>query len=357
MRLTKASSTFLVILCLPEISSSFLVSKKVYSSIGSTRSTQRGTYYPSSLILNMSSSSSPTFMEALSDAVKEQTEAEAVEMGPATGGGAGGGGGASISAAVDKVTGTKYFIKSANLSSGGGKMLKAEYLGVKEMSEAGAIRVPTPIAYGEWNGRGFVVFEYLNFCGGGNGEERGRQLARMHRKISEKGFGFHVDNTIGATPQPNLPWKDDWADFWDEHRLGHMLKLTGNAGLSSADVETLRAKTRELLSHKPEPSLIHGDLWGGNAGYAKVDGGIVVPVIFDPATYYGDREADVAMTSLFGGFGGDFYAGYEEEWPLPEGHDKRKVVYNLYHILNHEVLFGGMYRGQARQMINQIMNM
>jgi fructosamine-3-kinase len=124
-------------------------------------------------------------------------------------------------------------------------------------------------------------------------------------------------NTIGATPQPNLPWVEDWADFWDQHRLGHMLKLTGNAGLSGGDVEKLRTKTRQLLSHKPEPSLLHGDLWGGNKSYAEVDGK-VLPIIFDPATYYGDREADVAMTYLFGGFGADFYEGYKSEWPLPE---------------------------------------
>ena len=141
----------------------------------------------------------------------------------------------------------------------------------------------------------------------------------MHRSTSDKGFGFDVDNTIGATPQPNLPWMADWADFWDTHRLEHMLKLTGNCGMNAKDVEALRQKTRELLSHQPAPSLLHGDLWGGNKGFCKrKDDGATVPVIFDPATYYGDREADVAMTYVFGGFTGDFYKGYESEWPLPE---------------------------------------
>jgi len=134
-----------------------------------------------------------------------------------------------------------------------------------------------------------------------------------------------------------------------------MLKLTGNAGLDNKKVAALRQKTRELLSHNPVPSIIHGDLWGGNKGYAKGGGGGMVPVIFDPATYYGDREADVAMTYLFGGFGADFYKGYEEEWPLPNGHEKRRTVYNLYHILNHDVLFGGMYLRQAQGMIDQIL--
>jgi fructosamine-3-kinase len=139
---------------------------------------------------------------------------------------------------------------------------------------------------------------------------------QMHRHASDKGSGFYVDNTIGATPQPNLPWMDDWANFWDEHRLGHMFKLTGNAGLTDEKVEQLRQKTRELLSHKPAPSVVHGDLWGGNKGFCEKDG-TAIPVIFDPATYYGDREVDLAMTYVFGGFGPDFHEGYNSEWPLP----------------------------------------
>jgi fructosamine-3-kinase len=134
-----------------------------------------------------------------------------------------------------------------------------------------------------------------------------------------------------------------------------MLRLTGNAGMDAEKVKKLEEKTRELLSHKPAPSLIHGDLWGGNKAFCKGEGGKTIPVIFDPATYYGDREADVAMTYVFGGFSGDFYKGYEDEWPLPEGHEKRRTVYNLYHILNHDVLFGGMYLNQARGMIDQIL--
>lgn len=251
-------------------------------------------------------------MDAMSIEVSKVLGRE-VKLTAATGGGASGGGGASTSAVMDPETSTKYFVKAA---WGEIDMLRAEYLGIKEMSESQTIRVPTPIAFGKTGSKAFVLFEYLNFCGGGSGYDMGVQLAKMHRCISDKGFGFHIDNTIGATPQPNLPWMDDWADFWDTHRLGHMLKLTDNAGY--ADVEELRAKTRELLSHNPAPSLLHGDLWGGNKSYAREEDGTVVPVIFDPATYYGDREADIAMTYVFGGFGADFYEGYESEWPLPE---------------------------------------
>ncbi len=299
-------------------------------------------------------------MDSMSKACTDALGREVI-LKPTRGGGASGGGGASVSAAIDESTGEKYFIKSASACGGGSSMLRAEYIGVKEMFQTDTIKVPKPIAFGEHHGAprdvAFVVFEYLEFSGGGSGFELGQNLAKMHRSFSDnKKFGFHVDNTIGATPQPNLPWVDNWADFWDEYRLGHMLKLTGNAGLDKSKVEELRKKTRLLLSHNPEPSLIHGDLWGGNKGYAKVNGS-TVPVIFDPATYYGDREADIAMTYVFGGFGPDFYDGYESEWPLPEGHDKRRTVYNLYHILNHEVLFGGMYLRQAQGMIDQILKM
>jgi fructosamine-3-kinase len=246
-----------------------------------------------------------------------------------TGGGFSGGGGASTNTVVDATTKTKYFLKSASATSAA--MLRAEYLGVQEMANSQTIRVPTPICCfpsqedeERPQRHAFVVFEYLQFCSGGSDTthllERtmGVQLAKMHRCLSDRGFGFYVDNTIGATLQPNLPWKDDWADFWDTHRLGHMLDLTDNAGFSDDDIQTLRLQTKTLLSHNPAPSLLHGDLWGGNKGFAREADGTVVPVIFDPATYYGDREADIAMTHLFGGFGSAFYQGYESEWPLPE---------------------------------------
>jgi fructosamine-3-kinase len=133
------------------------------------------------------------------------------------------------------------------------------------------------------------------------------------------------------------------------------VEATNNVGMSSEKIEKMREKTKELLSHNPQPSLIHGDLWGGNKGFCKSSDGKVVPCIFDPAVYYGDREADIAMTYVFGGFSKDFYNGYESEWPLPEGHEKRRAIYELYHILNHDVLFGGGYASQARGMIEKIL--
>lgn len=296
-------------------------------------------------------------MDVMSEAVGKSLGRDNVCLESTRGAGVGGGGGASVSAAIDKESGDKYFIKTAPVARGGGKMLRAEYLGIKEMADTKTIRVPQPIAYGEGGplNSAFVVFEYLELSGGGSGYELGVQLAKMHRCYSESGdFGFHIDNTIGATPQPNK-WTSDWADFWDVHRLGHMLKLTNNCGCNDATIEKLRSKTRELLSeHEVQPSLLHGDLWGGNKAYAKIDGK-ATPVIFDPATYYGDREAEIAMTYVFGGFANDFYDGYESEYPLAEGHEKRRTSYELYHILNHAVLFGGGYRNQAKGMIEQIL--
>jgi fructosamine-3-kinase len=323
--------------------------------LGSARYALVSAFAPESFqrrgLASLQMSSSADYMDVLSKTVSDALD-RPVTLKPASGGGYSGGGGATTSAVVDQED-TKYFVKAA---SGGHDMLRAEYLGVKEMSETKTIRVPTPVCFGDFQNRAFAVFEYLEFKGGGSQYELGQKLAQMHRCVSDKAFGFHVDNTIGATHQPNTPWMENWADFWDEHRLGHMLRLTGNAGLANSKIEELRTKTRELLSHNPAPSLVHGDLWGGNKAFCQ-DGEKVVPVIFDPATYYGDREVDVAMTYVFGGFNGDFYEGYESEWPLPAGHEKRRTVYNLFHILNHDILFGGMYLRQAQGMIDQILRL
>ena len=107
-----------------------------------------------------------------------------------------------------------------------------------------------------------------------------------------------------------------------------------------------------FVDHDPVPSMLHGDLWGGNYGALR-DG---TPVIFDPAFYYGDREADLAMTTLFGGFGGQFYTAYNEAWPLDDGYEVRKIFYNIYHIINHLNLFGGGYHGQAISMLERVLS-
>eukprot|EP00638_Chattonella_subsalsa_P009737 CAMPEP_0117754968 /NCGR_PEP_ID=MMETSP0947-20121206/13164_1 /TAXON_ID=44440 /ORGANISM="Chattonella subsalsa, Strain CCMP2191" /LENGTH=339 /DNA_ID=CAMNT_0005574197 /DNA_START=139 /DNA_END=1158 /DNA_ORIENTATION=- len=263
--------------------------------------------------------------------------------------GAGGGGGASVGTIKDSISGKQYFYKSTNLF--GYEMLRAEFEGIKAMHETNTIKVPEPICKGTSQNNAFVVFEHLNMGGGGSLKQMGQELAAMHRNTSPNGkFGFHIDNTCGATPQPNT-WEETWADFYCIYRLDHMIRLCERDGASFPNKKELRDKVHAILSeHNPVPSLVHGDLWSGNKGFA--DG---KPVIFDPATYYGDREVDIAMSYLFGSFGSDFYSAYEEAWPISPGFEQRKTIYNLYHILNHFVLFGGGYIGQAQSMISRIM--
>jgi fructosamine-3-kinase len=174
----------------------------------------------------------------------------------------------------------------------------------------------------------------------------------MHRATKQR-FGWDRDNTIGSTPQHNAEHAD-WVTFWSEQRLGFQLDLAarnGYRGRLQKRGDLLRQQLGALLEHSPVASLLHGDLWGGNIAYAA-DG---QPVIFDPACYYGDREADLAMTELFGGFGGTFRAAYEEAWPLSPGYPVRKQLYNLYHIVNHLNLFGGGYLSQAESMIDRLL--
>ena len=164
-------------------------------------------------------------------------------------------------------------------------MLQAEFLGVQAIANTKTLKCPQPIACGvyEPTNTAFLIMEYLEFCSaGGSHYDLGQQLAQMHRSSScenPQAFGFGVDNTIGATPQPNLPMRDNWADFWVEHRLNHMLELTTrNARENETTIQKLRETTRRLLSHDPCPSLLHGDLWGGNKGFCEDDEtGSIVP--------------------------------------------------------------------------------
>lgn len=251
--------------------------------------------------------------------------------------------------------GTHYFVKTN--SADGLKMFAAEAEGLAAMADAEAVRVPHPICWGAASGQAWLVMEYIEF--GREGSQTaallGRQLAQMHRATST-GFGWHRDNTIGSTPQSNTPLYDDWAAFWRERRLGPQLELADGNGFTGS----LQRKGERLMTdldalfagYSPQPSLLHGDLWGGNsAADEKGD-----PVIFDPAVYYGDREADLAMTELFGGFSPAFYDAYNEAWPLDAGYRQRRELYNLYHILNHANLFGIGYASQAESMLDRLLS-
>lgn len=245
-----------------------------------------------------------------------------------------------------------FFVKlnSASLA----EMFAAEALGLQEMWNTQTIRVPQPICWGTAESSAYIVLEWLDLGRSGSAgvwEEMGRQLAAMHKATHPKGFGWERNNTIGSTPQIN-DWKKDWTQFFAEYRIGYQLKLARRQGGDFSQGESLLKAMPELLAdHHPQPSLVHGDLWSGNASVTASG----EAVILDPATYYGDREVDIAMTELFGGFPGSFYRGYNEVWPLDSGYQKRKTLYNLYHILNHFNLFGGGYESQANRMIEQIL--
>jgi len=235
-------------------------------------------------------------------------------------------------------------------------MFEAEAEGLAAMAEAEAVRVPAPICTGRLDGQAFIAMEYLDMGAGGGGAamaQLGRELADMHRHTRSR-FGWHRDNTIGATPQPNEE-NPDWLAFWREQRLGYQLRLAQRRGIGHRVLdkgERLLADLEAFFTdYRPEASLLHGDLWSGNYGVTREG----APVIFDPAVYFGDREADMAMTELFGSFGRVFYDAYNEAWPLDAGYRVRRTFYNLYHILNHFNLFGGGYATQAESMMDTLL--
>ncbi len=261
--------------------------------------------------------------------------------------------GGDISEAFTLGDGTRTFFVKTQPAPRLPAVFEAEAAGLAELAAAHAVRVPQVICQGIADDHAYLVLEYLLLDGRGDAALLGRQLAQQHR-VNAAQFGGPCDNWIGATPQPNA-WLDDWVEFWRIHRLGFQLKLAAQNGYGGAlqrDGETLMARLGEFfIGYRPQPALLHGDLWGGNHGFLA-DG---TPVIFDPATYYGDRECDLAMSELFGGFASGFYAAYREAWPLDVGYATRRTLYNLYHILNHANLFGGSYAAQAHRMTLQLL--
>jgi len=231
----------------------------------------------------------------------------------------------------------------------------AEAEGLRELGATRTLRVPAVLATGIVDAAAFLALEWIEPGMADPACERrlGAGLAALHSTSASR-FGWCQDNTIGRTPQANA-WSTDWVEFFRERRLRPQLMLAtrnGFARLLAARGERLLAALPALLAgHSPRCSLLHGDLWGGN-WLASATG---EPVLIDPAVYYGDREADLAMTHLFGGFGTAFYRAYDEAAPLPAGAALRAELYNLYHVLNHANLFGGGYASQARAIIDRLL--
>ena len=210
----------------------------------------------------------------------------------------------------------------------------AEADGLRALRAAG-ISVPRPISSGICGQHAYLVLEYLDLTGTADFAALGRMLAAGHRRTGAQ-YGWHRDNYLGSTPQQNRA-SSDWGAFWLERRIRPQIERARANGFR-LDLP----RTGVLGRHAPAASLLHGDLWRGNAGFTARG-----PVLFDPAVYYGDREADLAMTELFGGFPREFYRAYQETWPLEEGYERRKHLYNLYHLLNHLNLFGRGYLAQV----------
>ena len=263
------------------------------------------------------------------------------------------GGGDINSAYKLQAEGVVWFIKlnRANLLD----MFAAEAAGLQALAATCTVRVPVPLHYGCFQQQAYLVMEFVDLKSSSAQSLSlfGRQLAQLHR-VRQPYFGWGRANTIGSTPQINTQHAD-WVEFWRQERLGRQLQFAagnGYTGVLQSRGELLLAQLGGFFTtYQPQPALLHGDLWGGNVA-ADSQGH---PIMFDPACYYGDREADIAMTELFGGFRADFYAAYQDEYPLDAGYTSRKPLYNLYHILNHLNLFGGGYLGQAKGMIESLL--
>ena len=244
-----------------------------------------------------------------------------------------------------------WFVKANAADSA--DMFAAEADGLEALART-PLRVPRALAHGAAKGKSFIVLEWLTLATGAPQAyaSLGEQLARMHLTAAAH-FGWHRGNYIGATTQANPP-EDSWTRFFGRARLAPQLSLAranGHAALHERGQALLQALPRLLRGHAPRPALLHGDLWSGNAAFTAQG----MPVVFDPAVYYGDREADLAMTELFGAFAPDFYAAYRAHAPLDPGYRMRKTLYNLYHILNHANLFGGGYVARADAMIERLL--
>lgn len=244
-----------------------------------------------------------------------------------------------------------YFVKLNQPSQQ--SMFTAEMLSLQQIYNTKTIRVPKPICWGITKTSSYIVLEWLNLTNGNHQSwtEMGRKLAAMHKITTKQGFGWNTNNTIGSTPQINN-FHASWPEFYTQNRLNHQLQLAKKGGQNFPHTAKLLAAIPQLFAdYQTQPSLVHGDLWRGNVSFTNEN----EPVIFDPATYFGDREVDIAMTELFAGFPSAFYQSYQEVFPLDQGYETRKTLYNLYHILNHFNLFGSNYSSQANQMIEKIL--
>ena len=243
--------------------------------------------------------------------------------------------------------GMSFFVKAG---TGCADRYAAEADGLAELARCPALAVPVVVALGAGGGNDFLVLEWLEIAAAGDAGRLGEAVAELH-SITLPHFGWHRDNYIGSTPQQNTPG-DDWVEFFRERRLRPQLRLAAVNGapqLERAAGDLLSGLAAFFPDGQPVPALLHGDLWRGNCGFS---GGR--PCLFDPAVHAGDPACDLAMAELFGGFSPDFFAAYRACRPDVGDDGARRMLYQLYHVLNHFNLFGGSYRDHAGRLIHAL---
>ena len=231
----------------------------------------------------------------------------------------------------------------------------AESISLSHIAKCNQLIFPKVITYGCTINNSYLVLEFLEMHTNSTKVPDphwftfGQRLANLHNTNQQAEFGWPDDNYIGLTIQPNA-WQHNWSVFFAEQRIGYQLQLLKDKGIEFGDIETITQQCQQTLAHhRPTPSLVHGDLWRGNVAFVNGK-----PCVYDPACYYADAEVDIAMSELFGGFPDSFYQGYHTVNPQKKGYNRRKLIYNGYHILNHANLFAGTYIDQAWSFINDL---
>lgn len=250
----------------------------------------------------------------------------------------------------------RYFVKTRRYDDT--QQLSHEAEGLNELHKTQTVLVPQVICHGITKDSDpnieYLVLSHIRFVEPSHDDyfTLGQKLASLHLVNAYTSYGWPHDNYIGANVQTNGRTAS-WADFFAEKRIGSMLERLATTGAwqqADGNIDSIVDLGRHILSlHQPHPSLLHGDLWAGNAGFCKKG-----PVLFDPAIYIGDAETDLAMAELFGGFPAHFFEGYQSTSPIEKNYALRKPIYQLYHILNHGLLFGAHYITQAKQVVSEI---
>ncbi len=264
-------------------------------------------------------------------------------------------GGDTASAWLAELADQRWFMKSEPLSRHVG--FEAEAYNLERLA-AGPLVVPQVIALGSTRTMHWMALEFLDLqrLSAATAAALGEGLATLHDSLQHDRYGWPSNNQIGRSPQQNQ-WSSDWGQFFATQRLAPLVRQLATRMSRESHDELMGLVVRApdwLRDHRPTPVLLHGDLWGGNAAAARV-GDTLLPAVYDPACYFGDREADIAMTELFGGFPESFYQRYQQTWPLPAGYPERRDLYNLYHVLNHAVLFGGSYLQQTQMLVSRLL--